>query len=83
MKIRLMIALVVLALVFGTFVIACDDGELQKITPGDKEYIVDTTLVPYLDKDGNLQNPNLIADTTTNTPPASLEDLYPSGPSGP
>jgi hypothetical protein len=56
MKIKLTIALVILALVFGISFTACDDGDLQKITPGEKENILDTQYVPYLDKDGNTVN---------------------------
>jgi len=53
MKIKLTIALVILALVFGISFTACDDGDLQKITPGEKETILDIQYVPYIDKDGN------------------------------
>ena len=61
MKIKLIIALVVLALVFGISFTACDDGELEKITSGEKETILDKQYVPYLDKDGK------IAGNTGNT----------------
>ena len=62
MKIKLMIALVVLALVFGMSFIACDDGELSTIKTGEKETILDQQFVPYLDKDGHLQG--VTGDTT-------------------
>jgi hypothetical protein len=57
MKLKLMIALVVLALVFGMVLIACDDGAYQTITVKDDgtETVYDMTLIPYLDKDGAIQ----------------------------
>jgi len=73
MKIKLMIALVVLALVFGAVLIACDDGELQKIAPGDKEAILDTDYIPYLNKEGKPQNTTTV-DTTANKP-LTIDDL--------
>jgi hypothetical protein len=70
MKIKLMIALVILALVFGTVLVACDNGELPIIKYGDKEEIKDIQLlgtgVDNKDK-GNLQNPK--TDTSINTAP--------------
>jgi hypothetical protein len=45
MKLKLMIALVVLALVFGMSFTACDDGDLPKITQGTNESILDITLL--------------------------------------
>jgi hypothetical protein len=41
MKIKLMIALAILALVFGMSFTACDDGDLPKITQGTNETILD------------------------------------------
>jgi len=67
MKIKLIIALVVLALVFGMSFIACDDGELQVIKVGEKETIVDLQYVPYLDKDNKEQG--VSGDTTGLTAP--------------
>jgi len=62
MKLKLTIALVILALVFGMVLAACDDGDVQTITETKKkvkidgvetetktDVVVDTTLVPYFD----------------------------------
>jgi len=64
MKNKLMIALAVLALVFGLVFTACDDGEIAKIKKGDNETIYDAWLLGNgsVDKDGNLQG--LVEDTT-------------------
>jgi len=45
MKIKLMIALVILALVFGMVLASCDDGELPKIKEGTNETILDKYLL--------------------------------------
>jgi lipopolysaccharide export LptBFGC system permease protein LptF len=72
MKIKLMIALVILALVFGMVLIACDDGELPKIKEGTNETIIDIYLLgDGVDSNGNLLNPK--TDTTL----INIEDLLP------
>jgi len=53
MKIKLMITLAVLALVFGLVFIACDNGDLPTIKEGDNETILDKNYVSYIDKDGH------------------------------
>jgi hypothetical protein len=80
MKGKLMIALVILALVFGMVLVACDDGELPKIKEGDHETIfdigylgdIDPTAGTITDADGRFLNPK--ADTTKNKAP-SLSDI--------
>jgi len=73
MKIKLMIALVILALVFGMVLIACDDGELPKIKAGTNEIIFDIqALGSSVDNEGNIQTPK---DDTTQV---KLETLFPA-----
>jgi hypothetical protein len=68
MKLKLTIALVILALVLGMVLAACDDGEVQTITETKKKVtingvetevvtdaVVDTGYVPYID--GNEKDP--------------------------
>jgi hypothetical protein len=68
MKLKLTIALVILALVFGMVLAACDDGEVQTITETKKKVtvggteievitdrVVDTGYIPYID--GNEKDP--------------------------
>ena len=81
MKIKLMMALVVTALVSVIILAACDDGNIQQILEGKNETILDTFLVPYYDNDGNIQNvgPNKAGgDTTKNYPfyMVDIPDLY-------
>jgi len=55
MKIKLMIALVILALVFGMSFTACDDGASPAIKEGDKETIHDIKLLKAtVDENGNI-----------------------------
>jgi hypothetical protein len=58
MKLKLTIALVILALVFGMVLAACDDGDVPTITQTQKDVggtkhitdkDLDTALIPYLD----------------------------------
>lgn len=70
MKLRLMIALVILALVFGMTFIACDDGELPTIKKGEKEIIWDVEFIATgVNDKGELQGPK--SDTTG----AALPDI--------
>jgi len=65
MKLKLMIALVILALVSVMILAACDDGELPTIKEGTHETILD---IEYLgsgaNSKGEIQNPK--SDTTVN-----------------
>jgi hypothetical protein len=55
MKIKLMIALVIMALVFGMVLIACDDGDLPVIKDTENSITVDTLFLGVtVDKDGKL-----------------------------
>jgi hypothetical protein len=86
MKLKLTIALVILALVFGFVLTACDDGEVPVITHGTKniggtdvvtEVIFDILYVPYIN--GNLKPETGIiegvtGDTTELESPDSLLD---------
>ena len=67
MKLKLMIALVVLALFFGMILTACDDGDLSQILVGQNESIIerDDNLVPYIDANNTLQGN--YGDTTGNS----------------
>jgi hypothetical protein len=74
MKIKLMIALVILALAFGMVLIACDNGDLPTIKAGEKETILDQQLLgndvggKYVDDKGNLLSPK--TNTKGNTIPS-------------
>jgi len=54
MKGKLMIALVVLALVFGMVLAACDNGERPTIKQGEHETILDIALLGSVNADGKL-----------------------------
>jgi hypothetical protein len=60
MKGKIMVALVILALVFGMVLTACDDGELPKIKQGDNETIGDITLLGDLTTDPDTNQPAYI-----------------------
>jgi len=62
MKLKLTIALVVLALVLGMVLIACDDGDLPTIDPSERDAIFDVYYVTHLNKHGYIQNS--LEDTT-------------------
>jgi len=69
MKIKLMIALVVLALVFGMALTACDDGETPTMKPGTGETIYDINLLGTgVDTDGKLQGAKNTVYPTQSTP---------------
>jgi len=73
MKIKLMIALVVMALVFGMSLIACDNGDTPIMKPGTGETIYDIQLLgASVNADGKLQTPK--TDTTTNVKPAGIPE---------
>jgi len=57
MKIKLMIALVVMALVFGMTFTACDDGEAITMKQGTNETIIDIGLLGGVDANGKLTTP--------------------------
>jgi len=61
MKLRLMIALAIIALVFGMALTACDDGDMPKIKPGTNETILDTQFIGHTNTDGTFY------DATSNT----------------
>jgi len=69
MKLRLMIALAIIALVLGMAITACDNGDLPKIKPGTTETIYDIQFIgngpTYVDGNGNIINPK--PDTTGNS----------------
>jgi len=66
MKLRLMIALAIIALVLGMAITACDNGDLPKIKPGTTETIYDINFIGTgVDGNGNIQNPK--SDTTGNS----------------
>jgi hypothetical protein len=69
MKIKLMIALVILALAFGMVLISCDDGEMPKIKAGDHEIIADIDLLGTVNVDGYFTS--MDDDTTGN----DLQDI--------
>jgi hypothetical protein len=77
MKLKLTIALAVIALVLGMILAACDDGEIKPIREGEHEKILDTYLVPYYDKDGKLHNtgPNNVGKDTTENYPFFMVDI--------
>ena len=67
MKLKLMITLVVMALVFGMVIAACDNGDLQFIPKGDHETIIDrdSNLIPYIDNNTIKGNQGSTTDNST------------------
>jgi hypothetical protein len=65
MKIKLMIALVILALAFGMVLIACDDGEMPQIKSTNNDSILDASYIGTFNTDGYCTSAS--SDTTTNT----------------
>jgi hypothetical protein len=87
MKLKLTIALVILALVFGMVLAACDDGEVVTITEQTKsisgttvytEKIYDRDYVPYINGNAKPQTgiiEGVPDDTTANPDPITLQDV--------
>ena len=76
MKLKLMITLVVMALVFGIIFAACDNGDLQFITKGEHETIIDrdSDLIPYIDNNTiHGQKGSTTGNSTSGVP---LPDAY-------
>jgi len=72
MKIKLMIALVVMALVFGMSLTACDSGDSPIIKANTGETIYDASLLGGVDANGKLTNQTF--NTTSNTKPAGIPE---------